>query len=495
MTLQSNTNSKKINVLFAAAEADPLIKVGGLGDVAGSLPSALRSLHQEDIHGFSIDVRLAIPFHFAIQKKIPKRKPLVHFSVAHIKGPIPGEAYYIELNNLPTYLIDGPPISANPDIYSNNPQVEGEKYIFFSRAILEMTRALNWKPNVFHANDWHTSAAVYSLHKDKNHASFFSKTRSVLTVHNLPFMGTGIEEVLNVYLLPPYQENKLPEWACQIPLPLGLISADKIITVSPTYAKEILTPQFGCGMEDTLRSRQDDITGILNGLDNLKWDPSIDSDLIANYDFHDLSPRRKNKEALLSKFSLKPDINIPLLIMIGRMDQQKGVDLAIESLRQISNLPWQAILLGTGDPALEESCRQLESDLPDKVRAVISFDTQLAHRMYSGADILLMPSRYEPCGLAQMIAMRYGCIPIARATGGLKDTIRDYHNTSQDTGFLFREASANALILTLQRALSLYQNRQKWEGLQNSGMQQDFSWQRSAQSYAEIYLDLIEERL
>jgi starch synthase len=248
-------------------------------------------------------------------------------------------------------------------------------------------------------------------------------------------------------------------------------------------------------LERFLASRQGSIVGILNGIDYENWNPGKDAHIPLNYDAASIANRRKNKTALTKEFSLDADAKIPLLILISRLDQQKGVDLAVEALQKSVDENWQVILLGTGESKLEEACRRLEKEYPERVRAVIRFDEPLSRRMYAGGDILLMPSRYEPCGLAQMIAMRYGCVPLARATGGLQDTIVDIADSEENgTGFLFKPASSIALAETLHRALEVFPDEERWSAIQARGMRQDFSWENSAMKYVKLYQELIEEK-
>jgi starch synthase len=271
-----------------------------------------------------------------------------------------------------------------------------------------------------------------------------------------------------------------------------MYAADFLLTVSPNYANEILTPDYGCGLQDFLNKRKGTLAGILNGLDESKWDPITDNNLHFNYDSTQLDKRLKNKLTLQTEFGLEKDNKIPLFIMVTRMDQQKGVDLAISALRMVADSSWQAILLGTGDPVIESACRSLEVELPSKVRSVIRFDLNLSKRMYAGGDIILIPSRYEPCGLTQMIAMSYGCVPLARSTGGLRDTILDEHNSRQNNGYLFSEPIPEIMAQTVVRAISDYKNREKWQIIQSNGLHTDFSWEKSAIDYASIYITLIE---
>lgn len=483
---------KTIRILFVASEADPFVKVGGLGDVAGSLPRYLRSLLPEDIQGYTLDIRLVIPFHAAIRHKIGSPLPVAAFSVPHPAGNIPAQAYLTQIDHVPVYLLDGAPIAADTAVYGADAQKDGEKYVFFSLAALEVVRALDWQPDILHANDWHTAVAVYKLSQIRKSDPFFGNTHTILSIHNLPFMGAGAEKAVPAFGLKPSLDERLPEWARSFPLPLGLISADYVIAVSPNYGNEILTPAFGCGLQDMLRTRSSSITGILNGLDVNTWDPSTDTFLAKNFSLATLDQRIQNKQHLQADLDLPINPQIPLLISIGRMDQQKGIDLALEALQVVTDQPWQLVILGTGDQLLESAARSLEAEYPDRVRAIIRFDSGLSHRLYASGDMILMPSRYEPCGLAQMIAMRYGCIPVARATGGLQDTITDSRKANQNTGFLFKDTTADSFTVALLRALAFYNNKPGWTAMQQRCMQQDFSWTRSAIDYAKIYIKLME---
>ena len=470
-----------LKILFLAAEAEPFVKIGGLADVAGSLPLALRDLPIPADQQAALDVRLVLPLHRLMRVDLAALSPLVEFSVARQNKAVPAQAYESRLGGMPVYFISGEPVSAVPTVYSMNLAHDREKYAFFSLAALELARRLDWRPDIIHANDWHTALAIYSLRSGRDKA-YFIRTRSVFSVHNLPYMGSDGTDVLTAYGLPSLEEETLPAWALTQPLPLGLWAADALVPVSPTYACEILTPEFGCGLEAFLRSRTGRMTGILNGLDVVAWDPMTDPDLSANFSIADLSRRASNKASLQKQLGLDEDASLPLLAMVGRMDFQKGVDITLAALRQLTGHAWQFVILGSSDPALENAARSLQESFPGRVRAVIGYEAQLSHLIYGGADIFLMPSRYEPCGLAQMIAMRYGSVPVVHATGGLKDTVQEGRN-----GFLFPTADATAMLGALYRAFSIYDNPAEWEKIQRNGMQQDFSWPRSAAQYAAIY--------
>jgi starch synthase len=476
--------TETLKILFLAAEAEPFVKIGGLADVAGSLPLALRNLRKEATHGLDLDVRLVLPLHRAIRPEMVTIRPVAEFSVRRRGGNIPAQVFETSMGGMPVYFINGEPISSAEPVYSKDPALDREKFTFFSLAALEMVRHMEWKPDIIHANDWHTAMAVYALHSDLVDPAL-KRTRSMLTIHNLAYMGGDGTDGLSAYGLNAPTGSGLPKWACTQPLALGILAADAIVPVSPGYAHEILTPEFGCGLEGFLRDRSASITGILNGLDVTAWDPQTDASLAANFSSDDLSGRALNKAALQNKLGLPEDPRVPLLAMIGRMDSQKGVDITIETLRRMAERNWQFVILGSGDPDLEDAARELQSDLPARARALIEYDPKMSRLIYGGADMFLMPSHYEPCGLTQMIAMRYGCVPVVRATGGLKDTVQE-----GKTGFLFQNADSGAMLEALQRALTVYVNARQWEHFQRSGMQEDFSWPRSAARYAILYRSL-----
>ncbi|HEY9077485.1 MAG TPA: glycogen/starch synthase [Anaerolineaceae bacterium] len=482
----------ELRVLFIAAEAAPFVKVGGLGDVAGSLPTALRKLPPEETGGVKLDVRLCIPYHSVISSTFKNNPPVAEFPISRGNEILKAQVYQTIVNGVPVYLIAGDMIPPDAPVYSLDTPKDGEKYTFFSTAALALSKQINWQVDILHANDWHTALVPYILRKLRSTDPDYARVRSVLTIHNLPFMGGGTEKAIAAYGLPYYEDTRLPKWARAFPLPLGLTAADHIVAVSKTYAAEILTPEFGCNLQNYLLSRAKNISGVINGLDTDAWNPEMDTAIASSFDEKSLAKRQVNKTALLSSLSLDPDPGIPLLIMVSRIDQQKGVDLIPSVLRQVSDLPWQAILLGNGDPNLEISFTRLEMDFPERVRSIVRFDSALSHRMYAGGDVILMPSRYEPCGLAQMIAMRYGCLPLARATGGLQDSIIDDPDPEKSTGFLFKTASIPDFEAALRRVLKEFRDQDGWQKRQVNAMRQDFSWTHSAIEYFHIYQSLLE---
>ncbi len=470
-----------INVLFLAAEAEPFVKVGGLGDVAGSLPRFVRNLSNDEI---KFDVRLVIPQHAVI--KAESLKAVGIFPLQRGSSEVQVEAFEGTLDGIPVYFLNGESIRASGSVYSSNNKLDAEKYVFFSLAALELPRQLDWKPDIIHCNDWHTALAAYG-NLVKRWEDKKNRIASIVTIHNLPFLGPEVKEILEAYGVP-LANTDLPDWARVLPMPLGLWASDAIVAVSPTYANEILHEEFGSGLQEFFRNRTESLRGILNGLDTASYDPQTDSALPANFNADNLSARVKNKTALQEKLGLPVHADAPLLGMVTRMDPQKGVDIALKGLRMMKKQNWQFVLLGAGNPKLEAMAKKLQEDMPDRIRVETRFDAKLARQIYAGSDIFLMPSRYEPCGISQMIAMRYGSVPLVRAVGGLHDTVTD-----SETGFAFVEAKVKSFNDALRRALALLPDRSKWENLQNAGMALDFGWQASAQQYGELYKKLIAE--
>ncbi len=474
-----------MQILFLASEATPLAKVGGLADVAGELPRALRRL--------GIDVRLVIPFHRQIDRRALNPVPVAQVEVDHRQGPLRAQLWEAEHDGLPIYLVSGEPLERLEVIYGD-PALDADRYAFFSLAALAAIEAIGWRPDVVHANDWQTAPAIIRLRQLRESHRFWGDVRSLLTVHNLPFMGAGGESALESYGLLGMDAPELPLWGRALPLPLGLAAADWISTVSPTYAEEIQTSEFGCGLEGFLRDRRDRLVGILNGIDPEIWNPRTDPAIPARYDTERLEQRDSVKRFLQSSLGFEANPARPVLGMITRMDTQKGVDLALDALETLqSPVPgWQFVLLGTGDPLLEERAQAFAAQRAGRAHAFPRFDPELARQIYAGTDLLLIPSRYEPCGLAQMIAMRYGSIPVVRATGGLRDTVTDYESGGSGTGFVFHAPEPADLARTLQRALRVWKDRRRWRPLQRRAMQADFSWSASAEQYRSLYSSVAE---
>jgi starch synthase len=468
-----------MRILMLAAEAAPLAKVGGLADVVGSLPAALSELGH--------DVRVAIPGYGSIDwpRYAPQR--VAQFPVHTLGGEQRAEIWSTESNGTPVYLVTGPPIPQDRWIYGRTIEEDGPKFVFFSLAALWSAEAMSWKPDLVHAHDSHTGAAVWWLATEGRENPYFRDVASVFTIHNLPYAAQGAGRALGDYKLRrPDAVQALPQGFRDSLMALGILGADYLSTVSPTYAREILSPDGGRGLDGVLRLRADHLAGILNGIDVASWNPAEDGDLAAKFDAATLEERVNNKTALQQEAGLEPDARMPLLAAVSRLVKEKGFDIAGPAVRRWLDRGGQFVLLGTGDPALEHEYAQFEMRYPHRASVRLRFDGRYARRIYAGADALLLPSRYEPCGLAQMIGMRYGCLPVARRTGGFADTVTDAGDPG-GTGFMFDEFNPWALWDALERCLKVYAQPAKWRQLQSNGMARDFSWSRSAQEYADLY--------
>jgi len=464
-----------------------LVKVGGLGDVAGSLPRALAALGH--------DIRVAIPGYGAIDWPgfHPDRK--ARFDVPQ-RGDARQSAQVWETlsGEVPVYLLTGPPIPTDRRIYGSGIEEDGPKFIFFSLAALEACRQLDFQPDVVHANDWHTGPAVYWLSTAGRSDPFFENAASLFTIHNLPYTGRDAGRFLAEYGLGVSPAlTLLPAWARDSMLGLGLVGADVLTTVSPTYAREIRTPQGGYGFDGTLSARADRLHGVLNGIDTDVWNPAADEALRERFDTATIERRAANKAALQEEAGLGREQATFLLAMVSRLDSQKGFDIALPALRLWLQTGGQLVVLGSGDPAIESGLAGLELTFPGRASVRLRFDPPYARKIYGGADGILIPSRYEPCGLTQMIAMRYGAVPIARRTGGLADTITDLGKPG-GTGILFDGYDPGSVGHALSRALKVYAEREQWNEVERRGMGQDFSWDRSAAKYEELYREALRFR-
>jgi len=477
-----------INVLFASAEVAPFAKVGGLGDVSGSLPPALR-----DLAAGALDIRLIMPFHAATKKLNPPHRLIGTFSFDANGRSISTDLYVSETSGVPVYLLDNEFINHDSPVYHGDWALDGMKYVTFSLALLEAVRYLDWKIDLLHANDWHTALSVYALKTTYADDPFFAGVRTILSVHNLPFNGWGSQEAMSSLGLEPSSDPDLPDWAKFTPLPMGLSAADKIIAVSPNYAKEILTPEYGCGIEGYLQKHADKIMGILNGIDESKWDPATDTAISSNFSPDNIDGKFKNKLDLQKALGFEVNVDIPLLTTVSRLDRQKGIHNILNVLPILTNQPWQFALLGTGDPELEHRASELSAQYPNRIACILNYDDIIARMLYASGDILLMPSLYEPCGLSQMFAMRYGTLPVATRTGGLADSILDYSaNPNSATGFLYLDKTDEGLKQALTLALKVFEeDKTSWAIMRRNAMSAQFSWKLSAGKYLDVYLKLL----
>lgn len=471
-------------ILFASSETHPLIKTGGLADVAGSLPLALAELGQ--------DVRIIMPNYQAIKNCEPGRYLCTvrvnNCDVNLLETRLPD-------SNVIVWLVDYPPffnVPGNPYLdEAGRPWANiGERFALFCRIIVEvaMNRAyLDWRADILHCNDWQTGLAPALLSLEQE------RPATVFTIHNMAYQGLFPGSAYSQLNLPGQllHPEGLEFHGMLSFIKGGLAYADRITTVSPTYAQEIQTPEFGYGLEGLLAHKQQQLSGIINGIDTTVWDPSSDSYLAHNYTADKLEGKQANKAALQQQLGLPVAADVPLFGLIGRLVEQKGIDLVLNCLAEMTTLPLQFALLGSGDKSIEYRLQEFARLYPEKVAVTIGYDERLAHQIEAGADIFLMPSRFEPCGLNQMYSQRYGTIPIVRKTGGLADTVVDALPESiangTASGISFNDASAAALIEAIKRSLVLFHNPKIWRQIQRNAMAKDFSWKNSAAQYMALY--------
>ena len=480
--------AESLNVLFLSPEAAPFAKTGGLADVAGSLPKALK--------GVGCDIRVAMPY-YRMAKKGDFTVSLLYEDVEiPLFGEVlKGDIFLTEADGrVPLYLI-------NKDEYFDREYLYGtpkgdyfdnvERFVYFSRMAFLLCKKLNFQPHVFHCNDWQTGLVPAYLKTMYTEDPFFSGTSSLFTIHNIAYQGIFHEKKLEVTGLPRdvYHPGGIEYWGKINFLKAGIVFSDIINTVSHRYSREIQTPEFAYGLEGVLRHRSDDLYGVLNGADYREWNPKTDPLIAANYDENDLSGKAKCKEDLLAGFNLPRSLNkLPILGVISRLADQKGFDLLAESMKGLMRMDLGFVLLGRGDERYHQLFERIAKEYPKKAGIKIAYDNTLAHKIEAGSDIFLMPSRYEPCGLNQMYSLKYGTVPLVRATGGLDDTIQDYNpKTGEGTGFKFQSYSPRDFLDTVRKALAVYRDGERWEKLMIRGMKADFSWQRAAREYVNLY--------
>lgn len=474
-----------IKVLFVSAEVDPFIKTGGLADVAGSLPKDLKAL--------GVDVRIALPRYGAIKEGW---EPWIDYPVSlgsRVETALVRQGILDQNSQVPVYFLDNYYYFDRDGIYGF--QDDGERYGFFCKAILEFLRHSQWVPDIIHCNDWQCGPIpmILNTFKSKAKEDLLHQIKTLFTIHNLEYQGHFPPDILNFLQLNRKQVFHLEgaEYYGQVNfMKAGIGFGDQISTVSPKYAEEIQTETYGAGLDGLLRNRRDRLKGILNGIDYTYFNPVNDPDLAANYSAESLEQKKINKQWLQQKLNL-PVSDKPLAGVITRLVDQKGLDLIIESVDQWINWGVQLIVLGLGDPKIEEAFKSIAVRFPSQIAVRLTYDPVLAKQIYAGADLFLMPSRYEPCGLGQMIALRYGTVPVVRKTGGLADSIENYKN-GQGNGFVFEEFNQQAFANCFQQACQLYQyNRESWRQLAVSAMKMDFSWQNSAIKYFNLYQKML----
>ncbi|MYL59046.1 glycogen synthase GlgA [Virgibacillus halodenitrificans] len=477
-----------MHVLFAASECAPFIKTGGLGDVVGALPKAL--LKQ------GLEVSVMLPKY----KDLPFSLKQEMENVAQMKVPVGWRTQYcgiekLEKDNITYYFLDNEYYFKRHGSYGFFD--DGERFAFFSRAVLEALPCLNREPDIIHCHDWQTGLISVLLKAHYSNHPFYTDIKTVYTIHNLRYQGVYPKAVLfdlldlsDLY----FHMNGLEFNGNVSYLKAGLAYADLITTVSPTYAEEIRQPYYGEQLDGFLRTREDLLHGIVNGIDTVEYNPKIDPYIFQSYD--DAEGKRANKLRLQEKLDIAVDRTIPVISMVTRLVEQKGIDLVLHVFREILGQGVQFILLGTGEEQYEQAFRKLADEYPEQLRVQLFFDEELARQIYAGSDLFLMPSQFEPCGIGQLLALRYGTIPIVRETGGLKDTVTAY-DVLRDTGygFTFTNYNAHDMLYVLEQAVGLFRYQPgKWKQLVERAMNQDFSWNSSAQAYVKLYELLVKEK-
>ena len=485
-----------MRILIASSEAVPFAKTGGLADVAAALPQAISQMGHE--------VWLVLPYYPQMQPQIARANYPIHetgieFDVRLGEKTVTGGLLWSELpnSNVTVLLIDQPEYFNRPQLYQEHGQDYAdncERFTFFSRAVMEVSKKLLLRPHIIHANDWQTGLIPALLHTEFAYHPQFLRTRSVFTVHNLAYQGrfwhwdmelTGLDwKYFNWRQMEAYGQLNL--------MKTGIVFSDAVTTVSPSYAKEIQTPSFGCGLDEVLSAQRDKLSGILNGVDTRVWSPAVDTHLVENYDVKTWKEGKAlNKAALQERVGLPQSATTPLVGMISRLATQKGLDIIMPVLEQTMDRDVQYVFLGTGESQYEGHLRYLAEQHPEKVAAYIGFDEGLAHQIEAGSDMFLMPSAYEPCGLNQMYSMLYGTPPLVHEIGGLADSVVDTNADSlksgKANGFSFKYYNTESLMMTINRALEMYDDKETWAKIVQSGMKGDWSWSRSAKEYISIY--------
>ncbi len=490
--------SKPINILFVTSEVEPFAKTGGLADVSSALPKAIKELGHE--------IRIMMPRY----RFISERKSHLHDVIRLKEIPVPvgnqtelGNVKSSFISNLKekvqVYFLDSEKYFGRDGIYQSPKGKEDyrdndERFIFFCRGALEILHRLGWQPDIIHCNDWQTGLIPAYLKTLYSTDNFFKSVKTVFTIHNMVYQGAFPPETMEKSGLPKnlFGPHGVEAYGKFNFLKAGLLFSDAITTVSEKYAEEICSSdEYGAGLNGLLAHRKKDLRGILNGIDVHQWNPATDEFIYRKYDIKSVEAKVDNKRALLSRFGLKIKEITPLIGAISRLAEQKGFDLVLDIIDELMKLDVQFILLGDGEKNIEKKFEHLHKHYPDQMVVCFGFDQELAHLIEAGSDMFLMPSKYEPCGLNQMYSMKYGTIPVVRATGGLDDTVEDYSSNGKGTGFKFEKYDSKELLKAIQRAIKIYHQPDEWKKLIRNAMQKDFSWEQSAKKYVNLYKELL----
>ena len=471
-----------MKVLFAASEAHPFIKTGGLGDVMGALPKSLAKL--------GVDVRVVIPKYKNIKDELKQKLQFVKWFTVSVgwRNQYCGIFQY-QYKGVIYYFIDNEYYFNRDGLYGYYD--DGERFAFFNRAVLEFIKQIDWQPDLINCNDWQTGMVPVLLNLEYKKDEFYSKIKTVFSIHNLLFKGSFSPKVLPELF--GYDYMPLVNGSVELDgsvsfLKGGLNYCDQITTVSNTYAEEIKTPQYGEGLDGFLRSKSYYLMGIVNGIDYEEFNPQDDKLIFKNFNINSIDNKVQNKLSLQRELGLPQKKDTPMIGLISRLTHQKGCDLIVNMIDRLLQRDIQLVILGTGDYWYEETFKNLQYRYPDKVSANIKFDNTLAHKIYAATDMFLMPSLFEPCGLGQLIALRYGSIPIVRETGGLKDTISPYNQyNGVGNGFGFKNFNSNELMQIIEYALTIYNDKNAWNNIIRQAMNSDNSWEKSAMQYKWLY--------
>ncbi|KYG57765.1 glycogen synthase [Planococcus maritimus] len=473
-----------MKIVMAAAECAPFAKAGGLADVIGALPLELVKLGHE--------VQVIIPKYSLIHERYQEqfRKMEVH-SFEFKEKTATYTMHELVKHGVQFLFLENDSYFERDSIYGPD---DAERYAFFTRAVLDFLARSETAPDVVHVHDWHTAVLPFLLKEDPQYQQLSSRVKTMLTIHNIQFQGNFSKSVfLEQYRMDEsFYDNGQVEWHGNFnSLKTGILYADKLTTVSPNYRDEILTEAYGEGLQHLLGERETDLQGILNGIDTDAYDPQGDEHIAQTFSAEDLQGKQANKRAIQKRCGLPEQPDVPLLTMISRLSGQKGIDVLEQTLLEFLEGDVQFVLLGSGEARFEEFFQRLEVDYAGKVSVHLGFDESFAHQLYAGADIFLMPSHFEPCGLSQLISMRYGTIPVANRTGGLRDTVEEYDEVqTTGTGFLSDFKAGVHYDEALSRALSFYHQPEHWKALIHNGMKRDSSWSRSAKDYEQLYASL-----
>ena len=475
-----------MEILFVASEVAPFSKTGGLGDVSEALPEALVA------HGHAVAV--VSPRYGGIDPGRAGFEP--RHRAVRVRGE-PTTVHVRRTGRLVHYLVEHEHFfGGRRGLYGEHGHDypdNAERFAYLCRAALAVPAALGHRPRIVHLNDWQTALAAWLLRAEHAEDPAISAARTVFTIHNLAYQGVFRKELLPALGLP-WEVFRFDAMEFHDRLNLmkaGLVFADALTTVSPRYAAEIATPEGGEGLDPLLRHRRVDLHGILNGIDVRAWDPATDPALPAHFDLHRLAGKRACKEALQREVGLPVRADVPVVAVVSRLVEQKGIDLVLAALPELLRRELQLVVLGTGRHDWEGALARAAREHPHRLAVRLGFDEPLAHRIEAGADVFLMPSRYEPCGLNQLYSLRYGTVPVVREVGGLADTVEDFDGWRRGTGFRFRDQEPKAMLVALWRALELRRDRRAWHAMVRRGMAQDFSWGRSAARYEELYDRLV----